>query len=957
MSSRWSRDNLVTCHPGVLYDGKIIASIDLQAVEYLVEDLRKQIGPVQTGACRMGVFTWDVICTGANGPFNLQIPLVVDEPGTRDRSKYMLPRRSFMFVKQLMQEGLHRVVFEPKDLLTLGGNVPAVIFGAAPDHHPITFGRGALQVELDEGKLSWLVSLGPAATADLLVEMIAALAYLYDPDAGGGTAVTDVSVNDGDFVARRRDDGGFDVKLRTVRGREGGIGPSRLLLYLIQMLAYEDWRVDGDLVGLPTLMSNPSVTFAGVERGVRLRYRDLGRPEEDGARQARQWIADFARSREGRAYRPWVERFLAGRLPPAFGDDPRERWWRLVPLRTKLGVLELRARLDPGSAAAESARDLRTFLDRLSREIGRIPDDDPGTIRINDVRRDEIERLLEEAGVAADARPTLAGDILARWPYRSFEHLLARVPGARGLRRLKSRLSFGRAVGDADQGTVASLAPLPKHGAVAARPLANQEIFGALTLDPAAHTDAAATFPTFETYMDGALHDPRFGYYARHVAIGRGGHFITNPESLSPRYGQWIAALAFRLWRDLVARGHITEADPFPVVEFGAGNGRLARDVLDAVRRLWPAFAARLAYRVYETSASLREKQKELLGLDAIVAEGDARRPGEVLARDFPGGLKGVVFTNEVPDAFGVHKVVLKPDATALAALVVPRAEASLRDAVDANLARRIGDADASVRRTFGLRGQPDDLYLDARTYADVMAALVAFGEEKRRPLLDALWFEEAYVPVSALPDLAAHLAANAEQYATALAAEDSGVVLYVNVHAGRFVREIGAALAAGFVVTTDYGATTWDLVQGARRGEFPFRVYGDQQDFMPRPNDPYAAPGTQDMTADVNFTDLAAAGEAAGLKVVHFGHERDLVGDDLPEVLRSADDQPAVAEFLGNPVFKVLLLGKGTGDPLAGHFPIGPKPLRAREQDVAKARREKVSAVARALRTSGFVS
>jgi SAM-dependent MidA family methyltransferase len=457
--------------------------------------------------------------------------------------------------------------------------------------------------------------------------------------------------------------------------------------------------------------------------------------------------------------------------------------------------------------------------------------------------------------------------------------------------------------------------------------------------------------------MDGALHDPRFGYYARHVAIGRGGHFITNPESLSPRYGQWIAALAFRLWRDLVARGHITEADPFPVVEFGAGNGRLARDVLDAVRRLWPAFAARLAYRVYETSASLREKQKELLGLDAIVAEGDARRPGEVLARDFPGGLRGVVFTNEVPDAFGVHKMVLKPDGTALAALVVPRVEPSLRDAVDGDLARRIGDADASVRRTFGFRGQPDDHYLDGKTYADVMAALMSLGDEKRRPLLDALWFEEAYVPVSALPDLAAHLAANADQYATALAAEDSGVVLYVNVHAGRFIREIGAALAAGFVVTTDYGDTTWGLVQGARRGEFPFRVYGDQSDFLPRPNDPYAAPGTQDMTADVNFTDLAAAGEAAGLKVVHFGHERDLVGDDLPEVLRSAEDQPAVAEFLGNPVFKVLVLGKGTGDPLAGHFPMSPMPLRAREQDVAKARREKVSAVARALRTSGFVS
>ena len=468
MSSRWSRDNLVTCHPGLLYDGKVVTSIDLQAVEYLVEDLRKQIGPVQTGACRMGVFTWDVACTGPNGPFVLQIPLVIDEPGTRDQSKVLIPRRTFVFVKELMREGLQRAVCEPKDLLTLGGNVPALIVGAAPDHHPITFGRGSLQVELEEGKLSWLVSLGPAATADLLVEMIAVLAYLYDPDAGGGTAVTDVSVNDGDFVARRSADGGFDVKLKTVRRREGGIAPSRLLLYLIQMLAYEDWRVDGDLVGLPTLMSNPSVTFAGVERGLRLRHRDLGRPEEEGARQARQWIADFARSREGRAYRPWVARFLAGRLPPTFGTDPRERWWRLVPLWTKLGVLELRARRDPESAAAESARDLKSLLDRLSRELGRVPDDGPGLVRINDVRRDELERLTAEAGAAADARAGIADEILERWPYRSLEHLLARVPGARALRRLKRRLSFGRVVAETDQGTLASLAPLPKQGAGAA---------------------------------------------------------------------------------------------------------------------------------------------------------------------------------------------------------------------------------------------------------------------------------------------------------------------------------------------------------------------------------------------------------------------------------------------------------------------------------------------------------
>lgn len=193
------------------------------------------------------------------------------------------------------------------------------------------------------------------------------------------------------------------------------------------------------------------------------------------------------------------------------------------------------------------------------------------------------------------------------------------------------------------------------------------------------------------------------------------------------------------------------------------------------------------------------------------------------------------------------------------------------------------------------------------------MATLAALPAAQHEAQLGLVWFEEAYVPVAHVPELAAHLAANAAQYATALAAEPSGVVLYVNVHAGRFMRELGASLKAGFVITIDYGDTTFGLVQGARRGELPFRVYGDQQDFVPRPNDPYTQPGWQDLTADVNFTDLAQAGQKAGLHLVHYGPERDLVGADLPELLKAAAGSDAVAEFLGNPVFKVLVLGTRT--------------------------------------------
>jgi SAM-dependent MidA family methyltransferase len=194
------------------------------------------------------------------------------------------------------------------------------------------------------------------------------------------------------------------------------------------------------------------------------------------------------------------------------------------------------------------------------------------------------------------------------------------------------------------------------------------------------------------------------------------------------------------------------------------------------------------------------------------------------------------------------------------------------------------------------------------------------------------------------VPALAQHLAANAAPYAIALAAEDSGVVAYVNVHAGRFMREIASSLKAGFVITIDYGDTTWRLVQGARRGAFPFRVYGHQQDFVPRPNDPYAFPGTQDMTADVNFTDLARAGEQAGLDVIHFGPERDLV-DDLPALLRAAARDDNTAEFLGNPVFKVLVLGTGPTEAFSGPL-TSPLPLAARAQDVPKRRRPRIASV-----------
>jgi len=535
---------------------------------------------------------------------------------------------------------------------------------------------------------------------------------------------------------------------------------------------------------------------------------------------------------------------------------------------------------------------------------------------------------------------------------------VADVPGAQALRKARDRISFGRVVTEEEQATLASLEPPAKQAH--ARPLANPEVFGGWLVPAALQDQAARTFPTFEGYMDAALHDEAWGYYGHGVTIGTAGHFTTSPESMSPHYGRWLAAWAYRCWRDMVAHGELTEAEPFPVVEFGAGNGRLARDFLDAVaagpraaptgeddQRWRQTFAARVDYRIYETSAALRDRQRQLVGDAASVREGDARRPAATLRRDFPDGLKGFVLTNEVPDAFGVHKVVLGADGASLATLVVPRMEASSlavlarQEPRDGAFAAALREKDAALRATFGFKHHEGDLYLDGDGFGRVMATVSRCAPAGAEALRAGLWFSEAYVPAAAIPALTAHLRANAAAYAAALAAEDSGVVAYVNVHADRFIHELATVLRAGVILTIDYGDTTWGLVRGARRGDFPFRVYGERQDYVPRPNDPYSAPGTQDLTADVNFTDLAQAGQAAGLHVLHYGPERDVVGEDLPAMIATAAAQPSIAEFLGNPVFKVLALGTRPSDVFSGPL-LTPLALIPREQDLPKAKRDR---------------
>src|ERR1700690_286274 len=128
---------------------------------------------------------------------------------------------------------------------------------------------------------------------------------------------------------------------------------------------------------------------------------------------------------------------------------------------------------------------------------------------------------------------------------------------------------------------------------------------------------------TYDRFVEVALYEPDVGFFASGRGAGRtAGDFITSPE-VGSLFGACVARALDRSWREMA------EPDPFVVIEAGAGNGRLARDVL----RAEPACLHALHYVLVERSAPLREEQRERLELEpadealgpfARVSPGDA---------------------------------------------------------------------------------------------------------------------------------------------------------------------------------------------------------------------------------------------------------------------------------------------------------------------------------------------
>ena len=165
----------------------------------------------------------------------------------------------------------------------------------------------------------------------------------------------------------------------------------------------------------------------------------------------------------------------------------------------------------------------------------------------------------------------------------------------------------------------------------------------------------------FVRFMELALYHPRFGYYMRqpdgadHERIGWSGDFYTSAD-VHPILGRAIAAQARQMDEIL---GFPT---PFTIVEMGVGKGLFARDCLAAIYAEQDDFASRVRYVLIERSPAMRELQRKNLapwlnkpGLVTWVEGLDGLAPQSVI---------GLFFSNELIDAFPVHRVQVKTGRT-----------------------------------------------------------------------------------------------------------------------------------------------------------------------------------------------------------------------------------------------------------------------------------------------------
>jgi SAM-dependent MidA family methyltransferase len=387
---------------------------------------------------------------------------------------------------------------------------------------------------------------------------------------------------------------------------------------------------------------------------------------------------------------------------------------------------------------------------------------------------------------------------------------------------------------------------------------------------------------TVAAFMDLALYDAEFGYYARAAQrSGRAGDFFTSVD-VGPVFGELLEiqlAEMCCLTADIakIAERNIGSAisapsavSSFDLVEAGAGNGRLSADILRAAKARDSAFYESILLHLVETSAEARRAHAGTLGdvADRLASS----------APVLPDAFEGVLIANELLDALPVHQVVMRED---------------------------------------GLR----------EVYVSLQSSVVS----RRSETATGLTTDDCRLTTVEGPPSTPALAAYLDRLGVTL---EPGWRVEINLRAVEWIRDAARRLRRGFIILIDYGHDARELYS-------PTHSTGTLTTFVKhRSSGPEGAqdtpawlqqPGDQDITAHVDFTSVRAAAEAEGLTTLGFLDQtyfllgllaggRESFAESAAEMAKLANDSRPLKTLIMpggiGSTHKVLILGKDVGAP-----------------------------------------
>jgi SAM-dependent MidA family methyltransferase len=321
----------------------------------------------------------------------------------------------------------------------------------------------------------------------------------------------------------------------------------------------------------------------------------------------------------------------------------------------------------------------------------------------------------------------------------------------------------------------------------------------------------------FSRYMELCLYHPELGYYARNAEqFGKAGDFYTSSD-VHAVFGRLLARQFDEVWRTLGCPQHLD------LMELGPGRGLFAKDVLDWSENKFPDFFRALRYVLAESSPALRVRLES------------------TLARHLESG----------------RTELLRLDSPETDAIRQPPAAERQQNA--AHGASRGSDPQGEQAPEGRKKLSPIGVWLTdeptiifANEFFDALPVEVlspcgSLRIDARDGRLVETWAQPSSEELEFLDRFSVH--------------PEPGERIEAPLAAQQHLDRIAANIQRGFVFAIDYGYTREEQLAGRHRGTLKaIRQHSASAN-------PYEAPGDQDITADLNFTALAAAAERHGMQ------------------------------------------------------------------------------------------